>query len=102
MPETATVLPNLAELGAFFADPHAQYLLERKLAVAGHEVIASFHSHPEGAALLSDADLESVFELAPFAIVIGLEGRRRIARVGAFTCSGSNQVTEITVVREDL
>lgn len=56
---TATVaigLPNLAGLGAFHADPRAQFLAQRRLAATGLELLAIYHSHPGGGAVLSARD----------------------------------------------
>jgi proteasome lid subunit RPN8/RPN11 len=53
----AVPLPNLAGPGAFHADPRAQFLAQRQLAAAGLEVLAIYHSHPGGGAVLSERDL---------------------------------------------
>jgi proteasome lid subunit RPN8/RPN11 len=49
-------LPNLAGLGAFSADPRAQFLAQRQLAADGLELLAIYHSHPGGGATLSARD----------------------------------------------
>lgn len=49
-------LPNLAGERAFLADPHAQFLAERRIAGAGLEIIAIYHSHPGGGLGFSAAD----------------------------------------------
>ena len=42
----AIPLPNLGGPRAFLADPHAQFLAERRLRGAGRRVLAVYHSHP--------------------------------------------------------
>ena len=78
-------LCNLASGLAFFADPYDQYLAARKMRRAGERLIATFHSHPEGAARLSDADRRFVFEVAPTAVVVALNQTGRRVRVAGFT-----------------
>jgi proteasome lid subunit RPN8/RPN11 len=62
----AVRLANLAGPGAFRADPRAQFLAQRQLAAAGLEVLAIYHSHPGGGAVLSARDLEFA---APWQVV---------------------------------
>jgi [CysO sulfur-carrier protein]-S-L-cysteine hydrolase len=92
-------LRNLAPHRAFFADPCDQYLAIRKIRRAGDRLIATFHSHPEGPAKLSEEDRKYVFEVAPMAIVIALDGRARAAHVAAFMgcAAGIENVVEISV-----
>jgi proteasome lid subunit RPN8/RPN11 len=49
-------LPNLGELDEFFADPYAQYQAEARIAAAGLQIIAIYHSHPGGGPDLSPSD----------------------------------------------
>jgi proteasome lid subunit RPN8/RPN11 len=51
-------LPNIAGPRAFLADPYAQYLALRRLQEARLELLATYHSHPDGGVLPSPADIE--------------------------------------------
>ena len=52
----ALPLVNVAGAGAFLADPHVQYLAERRIAASGLRLLAIYHSHPGGGAQLSALD----------------------------------------------
>ena len=69
----AIPLPNVAPRGRFLADPHAQYLAERRIRRAGMEVLAIYHSHPAGGTSLSPLDVEFAKEHACLHIVIALD-----------------------------
>ena len=92
-------LRNLAPRREFFADPYDQYRAFQSMKAEGERLLATFHSHPEGAALLSEADRESVFEVAPIAIVIALRAFEHSANVAAFSRvpGGGEVITEIVV-----
>jgi proteasome lid subunit RPN8/RPN11 len=92
-------LRNCAHGRAFFADPLEQYRAMRSIAAKGERLVATFHSHPEGGAQLSQADRESVFQVAPIAIVIALCTAGHSAHIGAFSQVGGRreEITEITV-----
>jgi proteasome lid subunit RPN8/RPN11 len=92
-------LRNLAPYRAFFADPYDQYRAMQSIAAKGERLIATFHSHPEGAALLSEADREYVFEVAPIVIVIALRATCRAENIAAFSRvpGGSEEIMEIVV-----
>jgi proteasome lid subunit RPN8/RPN11 len=50
-------LPNVLDGPAdFLADPYAQFLAERAIALEGSTVLALYHSHPLGDATFSDID----------------------------------------------
>jgi [CysO sulfur-carrier protein]-S-L-cysteine hydrolase len=51
-------LTNIAGPRAFLADPYSQYLAERRITAEGLNLIAIYHSHPDGGAHLSAADRE--------------------------------------------
>ena len=78
-------LRNLASGLTFFADPYDQYRAARKISRAGERLMATFHSHPEGAARLSDADRRYVFEVAPAVVVVALNETGQRVRVAGFT-----------------
>jgi len=50
-------LPNLLSVGAFLADPYAQYRAIRSLEGDGLLPLALYHSHPGGGTGLSAADI---------------------------------------------
>ena len=77
-------LRNLAAGLEFFADPFDQYQAVRKIELGRERLIATFHTHPEGGAQLSEADRRYVFAVAPVAIVIGLSAVGHRAQVAAF------------------
>lgn len=77
-------LKNLAPDRSFFADPYEQYLAFKEIANKGQTLIATFHSHPEGGAVLSDFDCKYVFEVAPIAIVLALRSYGNSVQIGAF------------------
>jgi proteasome lid subunit RPN8/RPN11 len=78
-------LQNLAPYREFFADPYDQYQALQRMTLSGERLLATFHSHPEGATQLSDVDREYVFEVAPTAIVIALCATGHTANIAAFS-----------------
>ncbi|MBF0425077.1 MAG: M67 family metallopeptidase [Magnetococcales bacterium] len=71
-------LPNIAQDSRrFLADPEAQIALFRDLREKGREVVAIYHSHPEGPLLPSLTDLDwSAYPDALYLIVsLGTQGR---------------------------
>jgi proteasome lid subunit RPN8/RPN11 len=51
-------LPNRAhDCFSFYADPYAQYCAEKEIESNGLKIIGIYHSHPRGAASLSQDDL---------------------------------------------
>jgi [CysO sulfur-carrier protein]-S-L-cysteine hydrolase len=92
-------LRNLATCWTFFADPYDQYQAMQQMKVNGERLIATFHSHPEGAAQLSESDRQYVFEVAPTAIVIALRQAPHSAHIVAFSrvTGGGEEIIEIFV-----
>lgn len=77
--EEAVFLPNVAENPrvAYRADPGALLRLLRRLDDEGRELLAFFHSHPEGLAFPSARDREEARWSVPY-VIFGLrEGRAR-------------------------
>jgi proteasome lid subunit RPN8/RPN11 len=72
----AIPLPNIAPRGAFLADPHAQYLAERRIQREGVQLLAIYHSHPAGGTQLSKLDITFAKERACLHIVIALDPAR--------------------------
>ncbi len=89
-------LQNIGPFRTFFAEPYSQYLALQGMKAAGEELIASYHSHPEGAARLSEEDQKYVFEVSPIAIVIALRSTGHTSHVAAFAKT-NGQVEEIVV-----
>ena len=89
-------LQNIGSFRTFFAEPYSQYLAMKSMKAAGEELIASFHSHPEGAARLSDEDRKYVFEVSPIAIVIALRSIGHRSHVAAFART-NGRIEEIVV-----
>ena len=54
--EIAIELPNGASPYEFLADPYAQYQAETRIHQANLEIIAIYHSHPGGGAMMSESD----------------------------------------------
>ena len=92
-------LENIAPFPTFFADPYSQFRAMKSMKAAGEQLIATFHSHPEGAAKMSDADRQYVFEVSPIAIVIALRKVGRTSHVAAFLGSNGriNEITDIVM-----
>jgi [CysO sulfur-carrier protein]-S-L-cysteine hydrolase len=92
-------LRNLAPRWAFFADPYDQYRAMQSMTANGERLLATFHSHPEGAARLSEADRKYVFEVAPIAIVIALRAAGHSENIAAYSRvrGGGEEITEIVV-----
>jgi [CysO sulfur-carrier protein]-S-L-cysteine hydrolase len=89
-------LQNIAPFRSFFAEPYSQYLAMKSMKAAGEKLMASFHSHPEGGAILSGEDRKYVFEVSPIAIVIALRSADHTSRVAAFARTNGT-IEEIVV-----
>jgi proteasome lid subunit RPN8/RPN11 len=79
-------LPNLAENGAFLADPRAQFEAERAFSRLRVAPVAAYHSHPGGTATLSPADrILASRSLIQLIVALGGDGRitMRAYRVAA-------------------
>ena len=94
-------LTNRAVAGRFFADPYEQYLAETQIARAGEQVLATFHSHPEGPAELSLEDIRFVFEVAPIAIVVAA-GARVACDMNAYERQADGTVLAVEIVESTL
>jgi [CysO sulfur-carrier protein]-S-L-cysteine hydrolase len=55
---------------AFLADPYCQFLAERRTASTGLELLAIYHSHPDGGASLSAKDIAVSRRDIPMHVVI--------------------------------
>jgi len=82
-------LPNRAPLGAFWADPRAQFVAERLLGERHLELIAIYHSHPGGGPTLSIADIAFASRRSAVQVVVpvGLN-RQRVHSPRAYRVSG--------------
>jgi [CysO sulfur-carrier protein]-S-L-cysteine hydrolase len=72
----AIPLPNIGPRGEFLADPHAQYMAERRIQREGMQLLAIYHSHPAGGTQLSPLDIKFAKERPCFHIVIALDPAR--------------------------
>nr|CRH07775.1 putative Mov34/MPN/PAD-1 family protein [Candidatus Magnetococcus massalia] len=72
-----TLTNALGETRRFLADPEEQIKLFKDLRTQGRELMAIYHSHPEGAAEPSQADLlQAYYEEALYLIIaLGTDGR---------------------------
>ncbi len=83
--EIAIALPNVAQGRAFLADPRAQFHAERKLHEMGLQLIAVYHSHPDGGLALSESDLTFARKRSCVQVVIVLPSDTSTgALIGAF------------------
>lgn len=65
-------LPNVAPDRAFLADPRAQFEAEQRLRELSLEIVAIYHSHPDGGTSLSDSDLSFGWSRSCHQIVVAL------------------------------
>ncbi len=92
-------LRNLAANLTFLADPYEQYVAMTEIMATGEVLLASFHSHPDAPPLLSEVDGQFVFEVAPIAVVIGLESVSHTARLAAFSQKGGS-IEEVAIIQK--
>ena len=83
---------------AFFADPYEQFTAERSFARDGLEVVALYHSHPEGGAVPSEADREffAKWRCAQVIVVPAGKGRRSEPEVRAYRWADAH-LSEISI-----
>ena len=91
------VLPAPRNRRAFLAAPFDQFLAERAARSAGLEILASYHSHPDGGAALSADDLAWA-RIGAIHLVVAFRttGKPRpVAR--AFRVDGEGQTTPVAL-----
>ena len=87
--QVALPLRNLAGERAFLADPYDQFRAERALQSQGLDLLAIYHSHPEGCACLSDVDLALANDWSCIQIVVAIESRTSAARLRGYRIVGA-------------
>jgi proteasome lid subunit RPN8/RPN11 len=95
----AIPLPNIARCDKqFIADPFAQFCALRSLQSEHLEVLAIYHSHPNGGVEPSHEDLEYArhWSCAHLIIALGTQGAS-IDRVQAFRCVSKNPIERANV-----
>ena len=96
----AIPLPNIAPCDEFLADPHAQYLAERRIRRDGAQLVAIYHSHPAGGTQLSPSDVKFGSERSCLHVVIAFDpARPGDERAAAYAIDGKEAhpvVVEIT------
>lgn len=84
------VANTLRSPAAFRMDPRQQIAALMAIDAAQESLLAIFHSHPGGSALLSAADLAEATFFEPAAVVVALEGAPpQVAQVRAFHLSAA-------------
>jgi proteasome lid subunit RPN8/RPN11 len=92
-------LPNSAGQKSFFVEPYDQYLAEKRIEENRLELIAIYHSHPQGCACLSETDLHFAKRWDCFQVVIALSAHNDPStQIKAFRLSPVHGQTEIPIV----
>jgi len=96
----AIPLPNMAQEGAFFADPRAQFEAQRSLGRRGLDMVAIYHSHPGGGPAMSALDRKFAAHWPVIQIVIAIRRPSdRIDEIRAFRAFPSqNHDHEVSLV----
>lgn len=98
--EKALPLPNLAPQGAFLADPYEQYLAERSMQSDAVDVLAIYHSHPDGCTCLSDLDAQLAARWSCVHVVISLQASTKTVQVRGHQLIGS-RLSEVELICPD-
>jgi proteasome lid subunit RPN8/RPN11 len=99
---TATRLLPLSNIApgnkAFVADPFEQFCALRRLQSEMLQLLAIYHSHPDGGTKPSQDDLAfaGLWRCAHLIVALGLSGEAE-ARLGAFRFDGSGRFTEVKI-----
>ena len=92
-------LPNSAGQKNFFVEPYDQYFAEKQMKENQLELIAIYHSHPQGCACLSETDLYFAKRWDCIQIVIAIAaGNDPSTEVKAFRLLPAHGPTEIPIV----
>lgn len=94
----AIALPNAsgAPEREYLADPESLYAALCEVEERGEQMLAIYHSHPQGPPHLSPRDLEQAFWPQAVQVVVSLAGRRPVAR--AFQVEGWGPAARATPV----
>jgi len=74
-------LRNVAATGSFFADPYDQFLVQRAIRDARLELLAIYHSHPDGCTCLSDLDKAFATPWPCAQLIVALDTKGKTARL---------------------
>lgn len=92
-------LPNAAGQKSFFVEPYDQYLAEKRMKENRLELIAIYHSHPQGCACLSEIDLHFAKRWDCIQVVVAFGARNDLStQIKAFRLSTADGPTEIPIV----
>ena len=92
------IVPAPRDRRFFLADPYDQFLAQRSIAVARQEVIAIYHSHPDGGAALSSEDTAASGQRDRIQVVIALTTSRTACPVvRAFRQSAEGRAMEVSL-----
>ena len=84
----ALALKNVAREGVFLANAYDQFRAEKAIGSKGMEILAIYHSHPDGCVCLSDLDIAFAKNWQCTHIVISLDTQMRRARIRGYSVSG--------------
>jgi [CysO sulfur-carrier protein]-S-L-cysteine hydrolase len=98
--EMALPLRNIAPQGSFLADPYDQFLAERDIQSRGLDVLAIYHSHPDGCACLSELDLAMATHWNCVQVVIALRTKVKTVQLRAHRLDGTS-LTEVELTCPD-
>jgi [CysO sulfur-carrier protein]-S-L-cysteine hydrolase len=88
-------LKNLGGKQAFLADPYSQFQAERRLQNDGLQLIAIYHSHPEGCAHLSDLDIHYAKQWDCFQLVVAFHPKNQRYEMKAFRVGDNGIIEEV-------
>jgi len=88
--EKALPLRNIAGHQAFLADPYDQFQAERAIQSQGLEMLAIYHSHPDGCACLSDLDIAMARHWSCVHLVIALQTKPKTIHLRGYRLAGAS------------
>jgi proteasome lid subunit RPN8/RPN11 len=88
--EMAMPLRNIARHRAFLANPYDQFQAERAIQSKGLELLAIYHSHPDGCACLSDLDVATARHWSCVHLVISLQTKPRSIHLRGYRLAGAS------------
>lgn len=91
-------LPNLAGLRSFFVEPYDQYLAEKRIKDSGLQLVAIYHSHPQGCSCMSETDLHFATRWDCIQVVIGTASQDSVStKLTAYRLLSAQNPTEIEI-----
>ncbi len=98
--EMAAPLRNIAKQRAFFADPYQQFQAERAIQSRRLDVLAIYHSHPDGCACLSELDMAMATRWNCVQVVISLQTNVKTVQLCAQSVDGTS-LTQVELICPD-